>query len=296
MAFRVHHVRDMRFTAFVLPALLATGCVGTDFDPAGGGGVDAGGSTSEAANLYKASVHPILSAKCTGAACHAQATSGVYGFATTDAASSYAQLTSVPTLVGTYTATSAGVITKIKAGHNGVVYTTDEDTKITAWLAKEVQERDDGSTPIIDPNEVLRKWSGCMNIDDFKTPSLETTPNKTMTQAWGQLATVTTQRCANCHQSGLNSFLSGDGTNEDNYFLGITTQKDFLLKYFTVDSTGAVIINVNSMNNAGTTLVGHPRFDAITNDGMKVLKSFFDLTMARQVAGTCGPSKLIETL
>ena len=56
-----------------------------------------------------------------------------------------------------------------------------------------------------------------------------------------------------------------------------------------------MIINVNSMNNAGVTLAGHPRFNAMTNDGMLVLKSFYDLTLARQTAGTCGPSKLIET-
>ena len=59
----------------------------------------------------------------------------MYGFATADKDNSYTQVTSLPTLVGTYTAASAGLVTKIKqaGGHNAVVYTPSDEAAIGAW-------------------------------------------------------------------------------------------------------------------------------------------------------------------
>jgi hypothetical protein len=286
----------MRLSALFAMALLATGCVAGGFDPAGPGddggddGTDDPAPAGEAEAQYRTNVHPVMVAKCGTSGCHAQANAtGVYGFAIPDAADSYAQLVSVPTLVGTYTAQTAGLITKIEqvGGHNAVAYTADEETKITSWLAAELAEREDSGTVIIDPNEVLRTWSGCMSLENFEASE------PPMASAWGQLGSNdTNQRCANCHQAGLYTFLTGNGNNAEQFFTGLTTQKDFLLKYFTVDGTGKVIINEASMTNAGVTLAAHPRFNPTINNGMTALRSFYDLTVARQTAATCDPPRL----
>lgn len=283
----------MRLSALFAMALLATGCVAGGFDPAGPGGDDGEDpiQNGAAAQNYKTNVHPIMTAKCTNGSCHAQTgVMGLYGFAVANADASYTQMVALPTLVGTYTAASSGLITKIKqaGGHNAVVYTPAEETKIGAWLSAEADERDGGATPIIDPVEQLRKWTGCMSLANFEAA----TPP--MAIAWGQLSSNdTNQRCANCHQAGLDTFLTGNGNNAEQFFNGLATQKDFLLKYFTVDAAGAVIINTSSMQNAGVNLVGHPRFNPTVNTGMTSLKSFYDLTVARQTAGTCDPPRLL---
>ncbi len=277
----------MRFPSYLVVALLAaTGCVGDVVDGSmtgdDDGGSNVGGGEAEA--MYKTTVHTIVQAKCGQATCHGQpGVTGMYGFGTADATNSYTQITSTPTLVGTYTAASAGIITKIKqgGGHNAVVYTPSDEASIGAWLAKEAQERTGGGQPPpVDPVAKLREWSGCMSIDNFSTAKMPT--------AWNTLASVQNQRCANCHQTGLDTFLTGTG-NAQIFFDGLTTQKDFLLKYFTVDATGAVVINTASMANAGTTLPGHPRFNPTDNIGMTALNEFYTLTKTRLTAGTPTP-------
>lgn len=277
-------VVTMRLPTTVLAAmLLATGCVGTveDIDPIEPG-MDAGTNPTakEGKNVYIRDVHPVLIQKCATAACHAQAgATGMYGFAIPDASSSYTQVTTLPTLVGTYTAATAGLITKVDAGHNNATYTAAERTKITAWFAQEVADRNDDPTvpPPVDPIEKLRAWTGCMNIANFAASN--------MTTAWSQLGADNSQSCLGCHNGGLESFLIS--SDEAIFFKGISEQKDFLLKYFTVDSLGKVIINMGSMNSAGVTLPGHPRFNPTTNAGMLALTEFYDLTLAAETAGTC---------
>lgn len=280
----------MRVSSFVVATLLGlVGCVGNVVDDGTMGDDDGGGGGGggEAAQLYKTTVHTIIQAKCGQSTCHGQpGVTGMYGFGTADADSSYSQITNTPTLVGTYTTASAGLVTKIKqsGGHNAVVYQPSDEASIGAWLAKEAQERSGGSAPPpVDPVAKLREWSGCMNLADFETAGMAT--------AWNTLASVQNQRCANCHQAGLYTFLSGTGQATP-FFTGLTTTKDFLLKYFTVDGTGAVVINTASMANAATTLPNHPRFNPTDNIGMTALNQFYMLTKARQTAATCDPPRL----
>ncbi len=283
----------MRFTSYVVVALLAaTGCVGDVVDGGMTGDDDGSGSNmgGEAEQMYKTTVHTIVLAKCGQAACHGQTTvTGMYGFAIADADSSYQQITATPTLTGTYTVASAGLVTKIKqaGGHNAVVYTPSDEAAIGAWLAKEAQERTGGGQPPpVDPIAKINEWSGCMKLADFETAE--------MAEAWNVLASVQNQRCANCHQAGLDTFLSGTG-DATIFFNGLTSQRDFLLKYFTVDAMGQVVINTASMANAGTTLPGHPRFNPTDNIGMTALNAFYTLVKAHQTAATCDPPRLPPT-
>jgi hypothetical protein len=274
----------MRFTSFVVVALLATtGCVGDVTDGSMMGGDDEGGG-GDAAQLYKTTVHTIVQTKCGSSTCHGQpGVTGIYGFAVIDKDQSYTQITNLPTFVGTYTTASAGILTKIKqaGGHNAVVYQPSDEASIGAWLAAEARERTGGSSPPpVDPVAKLREWSGCMDQGNFDTAK--------MALAWSTLASTTNQRCANCHQTGLDTFLTGTGDSPI-FFTGLTTTKDFLLKYFTVDGTGAVVINSASMANAATTLPGHPHFNPTDNVGMTALNQFYTLTQTRLTAGTPTP-------
>lgn len=286
----------MRITSSVVTAfLLLSGCVGgvDDIDNTN----PDGGTTTTAkkgkAN-YVANVHPIV-LRCSGAGCHSQGgVTGMYGFAIGDGAASYEEVIKLPTLVGTYTATSAGLLTKIEAGHKAITYTADDKSKISAWLAQEIADRatqdpnQPPPPPLIDATAKLRDWSGCMKLTDFTTAQ--------MAQKWSGLAASNGQRCANCHQAGAFAFMSGNG-DATIFFNTITTQKDLLLKYFTVDSTGQVIINQAAFNNAAVALPAggtsnHPAFNPTTNIGMDALMLFYTATKANQTAVTCDPPRL----
>ncbi len=263
------------------------------------GGISDGGPSSPAPDggsvptakagktLYTSTVHGAVTTRCAGGACHAQpGVAGVYGFALADAGAAYDELVKVPTLVGTFTPTSAAFWTKIESGaHQGITLSADDKAKVTAWLAQEVTDRmgDMTQPPPVDPVAKLRQWSGCMSLDNFTTAG--------MPQAWGQLAADNLQRCANCHGSGAFSFMSGSGDAEP-FFQTITTQKDLLLKYFTVGADGKVAINTASFRNAGVVIENHPRFNATTNAGMTALGAFYDATLAREAAGQCDPPRL----
>lgn len=290
----------MRITSSVITAafLLLTSCVG-DVDDINTppGGTD-GGTTPTAKKgkeNYVANVHPIL-LRCAGAGCHSQGgVTGTYGFAIGDASASYEEVIKLPTLIGTYTEASAAVFTKIAAGHQAITYSVADKTKINAWFAQELADRNTGGggtppPPLIDATAKLREWSGCMKQADFNTAQ--------MSQKWGALA-AGSMRCANCHGSGLDSFISGTGQagNATIYFDAITKQKDFLIKYFTVDAMGLIIINQAAFNNAGVALPAggtsnHPSFNPTTNAGMDALLAFYNLAKAHQTAATCDPPRL----
>jgi len=285
----------MRITKAVMTAVLAlaTGCVGgvDTFDPGPNPGTpDAGiDPTAKAGKqLYVSTVHSIMAAKCGTAACHGQTIPGIYGWVQADAGASYDMITTLPTLVGTYTPTSAAILTKIDTTvpHYTATYTADDKTKITAWLAQEVTDRtnDPSQPPPVDPIQKLREWSGCMSLENFEAAN--------MAQAWGTL-TASQQLCSNCHGTGAFAFMTGNG-NAELFFNTITTQRDLLLKYFTVDATGQIVINTAAFQNAGVTLQGHPRFNPTMNAGMTALGEFYDLTLARQAANTCDPPRLPE--
>ena len=274
--------------AVLLGSALAAGCMGSVGEESSTPTPDSGGSTTgkQGPTIYARDVHPAMN-KCSGGACHnADAVSSALGkFYSMDASATYTKLEGAPSIIGGGAqafSSIAPILKHIEAGHKGITYTPDEATKITNWLAKEVEERKGSSptTPAEDPKEVLKKFSGCLTIADFNTAQ--------MAQRWGALAADNAQKCLNCHQGGTAGFIVS--TNADLFFKVMTENSAYMLKYFTVDSNVTpmkVVINTGSMTSAGVTLVGHPRFNPTTNAGMTALKSFYDLAMAKQAAGTC---------
>jgi hypothetical protein len=285
----------MRITSAVMTAVLAlaTGCVGGIDDytpmPATPDAATVDPTAKQGKQLYVTTVHSIMTAKCGTAACHGQTIPGIYGWVQADANASYDMITGLPTLVGTYTPATAAILTKVDSTvpHYTATYTADDKAKITAWLAAEIADRENDPTQPqpIDPIQKLREWSGCMSLENFQAAN--------MTQAWGNL-TAQQQLCRNCHGTGLYAFMSGDGQNAQQFFNTITSQRDLLLKYFTVDGTGQVVINTAAMQNAGVTLQGHPRFNPTMNAGMTALAQFHELTLQRQTAAECDPPRLPE--
>jgi hypothetical protein len=280
----------MRFTpAIVTALLLATGCVGgienTDPKPeTPDAGMPTGGG-SMARTLYKQNVHPITM-RCNGGACHSVtgATGGGQSrFSDSNADTSYDAIIRAPLTVGTFNA-QAGILTKIAGGHNGIVYTAADTSAINAWFTQELKEKmGTNQPPAVDPIEVLKKWSGCMTQANFDAAQ--------MAQKWGNMASANNQRCANCHGSGAEGFIAT--TASTTMFDMMTKHKDYLLKFFTVDGTGKVIVNVSSFTNAGVTLTSHPHFDPMNNVGMAALQLYYTSTMTASM-GTCDPPRLID--
>jgi len=287
----------MRITSSVITAFLfLSGCVGGVDDIDNPPAVDGGTTTTakKGKENYIANVHTIVM-RCSGAGCHSQASvTGMYGFALTDAGASYEEVIKLPTLTGTYTEASAPLFSKIAGGHHAITFTATDKSKINAWFAQELADRNSGGggtppPPIIDAAAKLREWSGCMKQADFNTAQ--------MTQKWGLFAANNAQRCVNCHQAGAFAFMSGNGTDATVFFTTITTQKDLMLKYFTVDAMGLVVINNAAFQNAGVALPAggnsnHPSFNPTTNVGMEALLAFYNLAKAQQTANTCDPPRL----
>lgn len=299
-----------------IAALGLVGCVGgisseggDPLDSPDGDGNDngdnpAGADLSAAKMLYDTNVHPIMVAKCTGGACHAETSTGatLTRFVATDAAKGWQTATNYTALVGNYAASAAPVLTKVKAGgtlgHQGKTYTTDEETKITAWLNKEVELRN-GQTPITPPpggggpetlsaatERVLSEFAGCMTKTDFDAAN--------MAQAWGGMQAQNNQECDNCHATGGEGFVASRLSSQ--FWNIFSNKKYYFLQYMTVDLTmGAaaakVVINTTSFRGVATATDPHrehPTFNATNNQGMNALNSFYTTTMAKKTAGTCG--------
>lgn len=273
-------------------ALFAAGCVGAVGETGTGGDDDPGVDPNKMGpQIYARDVHPAMN-KCSGAACHnADAVSAALGkFYLPDATAGYAKLVVSTPTIGSGNQAFASVspiLTKIQAGHQGITYTPDEVTKITNWLSVETNERKgtEPGPPPVDPKMVLATFSGCLTIADFNTAQ--------MAQKWSTLAADNNQKCLNCHQGGGDGFIVN--ANADLMFKVMTESSAYMLKFFAVDTNSTpakVIVNTGSFMNAGTTIVGHPRFNATTNIGMTALTAFYDLATAKQAAGGCGPSTL----
>lgn len=285
------------------------GCIGSveqggnPLDTGDGDGNDngdnpAGSDLSAAKQLFDQNVYGILTAKCTGGACHAETSQGatLTRFVATDAARGWQTATNYQALVGNFTATAAPILTKVKPGtHQGLTYTTDEETKITAWLTKEVELRNGQTTPPPSGGEtlsqaserVLAEFAGCMTLTDFQTAN--------MADAWGNMNAQNNQQCENCHATGGEGFVAS--RNETFMWNVFSNRKYYFLQYLTVDLLGGaasakVIINETSFRGVATAQAPHgehPTFNAGANSqGMQALKQFYDLTMAKKMAGTCG--------
>lgn len=283
--------------AVVLGSVFAAGCMGAVGDEGSGPGTtpDApGGTTGKMGQtLYTTNVHPAMN-RCSGGACHSStASSAALGkFYEMDAAAGYARIVVTSATIGEGAqafGSLAPILSKIAAGHQGMVYSDDEKSKIANWLSVELNERkeDKPTTPPVNAKEVLKTFSGCLTIADFNTAQ--------MAQKWSALASASGQKCLNCHQAGGDGFIVN--ANADLMFKVMTENSAYLLKFFSVDTSTAtpkVVVNTGSMTNAGVTIASHPRFDPLNNAGMIALKQFYDLAAAKQAAGTCSATPTVK--
>jgi hypothetical protein len=266
----------------------AAGCVG-DFDS--GPGLDPepepepDPSGKMGPTLYKRDVHP-ATAKCSGSVCHSidAATAALGKWWTDDKDAAYGAITGAPSIVGTFSPI-APILTHIEAGHRDMTYSSDEQAKIVAWLAAETEERanDPMQPPPFDAVAALQQWSGCMKLENFQTAN--------MAPAWGNLVSFDQRKCLNCHQGGGDGFVVD--TNAQAFFTMISTDRAYLLKYFSVDGVERkIVINTGSMQVAAELLAGHPKFNPTTNAGMTALQLFYDATVLEQTNNTCDPPRL----
>ncbi|MFN0252676.1 MAG: hypothetical protein ACKV2T_37730 [Kofleriaceae bacterium] len=285
------------------------GCIGSveqggnpletgDGDGNDNGDNPAGSDLSAAKQLFDTNVFPVINAKCTGSACHAETSQGatLTRFVATDPMKGWQTATNYQALVGNFTATAAPILTKIKPGtHYNVSYTTDDEAKITAWLTKELELRNGQTVPTTPGQEtlaqaserVLAEFAGCMTLLEFQTAD--------MAQAWGDMDAQNNQQCENCHATGGEGFIAS--RNETFMWNVFSNRKYFFLQYLTVDllagpAAAKVIINETSFRGVATAMAPHqehPTFNAGPNSqGMVALKQFYDQVMAKKTAGTCG--------
>ncbi len=260
----------------------------------------AGGDLSAAKKLFDTNVYGIVSAKCSGGSCHSESATGttLTRFVANNADTGWQVATNYQALVGSFVSTAAPILTKIASGHQGLSYSADDTTKITGWLNKELELRNGqpggattppGSESLPEASErVLAEFAGCITKANFDAAN--------MAQAWGRMQ-ANGSACETCHSTGQSFFLANSAGTL--MFDVVSTKKYFFLQYLTVDLTqgaaGAkVIINESSFKGVSAAQDPHrehPRFNALQNQGMTALKTFYDSTMAAKTAGTCGPPK-----
>lgn len=304
----------MRILLSMLATVSLIGCVGgvdvpSNVDPSDptddgndNGDNPAEGDLTAARALFDSNVFGILTAKCSGGACHAETATGatLTRFVATDAVRGWEVAVGYAALVGNFTPALAPVITHIKPGtHKNMTYTPDEEAKITEWLTKEVELRN-GQAPTAPGQEslsaaterVLSAFAGCMTIENFNAAQ--------MANRWGGMQAQNNQECENCHNNGGEGFIA---SRQANLFYGVvSTKKYFFLQYLTVDLTkGAAMaqVMINTMSFQGVAQgqaphLEHPRFNALNNQGMTALKQFYDATMLRvnDPAKPCAPRAL----
>jgi len=226
-------------------------------------------------------------------------------------------ITSYQTVVGNFAPTSAGILSKIAAGHNARVYTTAEIGKITDWLNAEVTERaggtGSGSGSGSTTNEtysaatarVLNNWSACMSLTNFQTAN--------MAQAWGNMQANNGTACKSCHSTGgYGMIITGVESTDPaggppGLFTTLATNQYYTVMYFQVDlsdttrdATGKLMnakmkVNMDSFKGVAEAKpphVQHPTFNYQNNNGMTALQTFYTSTMASVTAGNCGATKL----
>ena len=268
------------------------------------GGNPTGNDLSAAKALFDTGVFPTIAMKCSTNACHSETATGttLTRFVATDAARGWQVAVNYAALVGNYAASAAPILTMIKPGtHKNVSYTTDEETKITAWLNKEVELRNTSTTNPPPPGteslsqateRVLSKFAGCMQLTDFTAAN--------MAQAWGNMNAQNNEQCENCHATGGEGFIATQQVTP--FYSVVSTKKYFFLQYLTVDLTmGAaaakVIINQTSFAGVATGQDPHrehPRFTVANSTGMNALTQFYNATMVRvnTVPSICDPRPL----
>jgi hypothetical protein len=267
-------------------------------DPGGDdpGGDDPGPPTDPAVRaLFDDGVAPALSAKC--AACHGGPGTSPLKFVPADLATLYDAVTSYSQLVGGFDTTSAGLYARIVPGpHYGSVYSADEAAAMTAWLDAERAARAGGGEPLppvgegpgVISNRLIAEWSGCMDRAEWDADGVAA--------EWANLRS-SEGPCIRCHVNGQASFIATDDSAR--MFDVVATNRYFLLSYFAADvadpATAKMVINYDAFVRVATgapPFNEHPQFDT-QNDAITALESFYQKTLARQQAGTCGPSRIV---
>lgn len=295
--------------SFLLASMIGlVGCTGQlETSPVGPGtNPNPTGTNSIAKKMFEETVFPIIrnpgqASDCSE--CHDSTgpSGNITGFVAPTVEDSYATVTSYQAVVGNFTPATATLLTKIAASHEGRSYTDDQLKQINAWLSQEVAERSGGG-PVLPPetaksatSRVINEFSACMNVDDYKAAN--------MSAAWRNL-TADGSACTTCHATGAYSMIvtglieTSPNGGPPGMFTTISTNKYYMIQYFTVDLTGGeakVIVNQTSFDGVSKGLpphASHPRFNATNNPGMTALKKFYDLTMEKVKAGNCGPTKL----
>ncbi len=101
-------------------------------------GVDAGTTPGTTGiQSFTTSVYPILQGQCVG--CHEAG--GNANFCAATATGAYSAIIALPSVVGTFVASTAPVLTKVAGGHNGTAYTAANINAITTWLNLEKAAR-----------------------------------------------------------------------------------------------------------------------------------------------------------
>ena len=122
----------------------------------------------------------------------------------------------------------------------------------------------------VDTKAIFKQWSGCMTKTNFQAA--------TMATAWSTLVTNDGKQCLNCHDQGAYNFIASD--DENAYFTGLSQHSYFLSMYFRVDpATMKVELNTEAFK-AANSIVGHPRFNWSSNQGMTALTTFHAATVA----------------
>jgi hypothetical protein len=292
----------MRNILLAVTAAGLVGCVGgidmpSSPPPGSVGDVPNSAAAQAARKAFEDTVYPIVNTKCV--ACHSAAgpSGNLTGFVATSASNGYVTAVGYQALVGDWTPAGAPILLKIAAGHNGVTYSDDEKSKITAWLTDELQARAGGSTttpttgddsPAALTAKLTAEWSGCMTLANF------TAANMT---AWGNMR-ADNSACKTCHIDGEYGQIASDVADAPSlsFFKTISTNKYYMAQYFSVDvANKKMIVNTRSFTGVGQALAPHtehPRFTVTNSAGMTALQKFYDSTMASKTAGTCGPPTL----
>jgi hypothetical protein len=245
--------------------------------------------------MFDSTVAPVLSVKCT--ACHGGPGTSPLKFVPASLTTLYDAVTSYTQLVGGYDIASATLYSRVVPGpHYAMVYTTEEAAAMTAWLDAERAARAGGGEPPppvgegpgVISNRLIAEWSGCMDRADWDADGVAV--------EWANLRS-SEGPCIRCHVNGQASFITTDDSAR--MFEVVSTNRYFLLSYFAADvadpATAKMVINYDAFVRVATgapPFNEHPQFDT-QNDAITALESFYQKTLTRKQAGTCGPSRIL---
>lgn len=315
-----------------ITSLSLVGCVG-DLSTGGttGGNDDDDGDTTDpgqnpnpngvAKKQFEETVYPIISqdwltsmSGCAGAGCHELGnTPTATQFVAPTVDEGWITITGFTAVVGSFTPTTAGILTKLDLPHNARVYTDAEKQAIIDWLAVEADERANptgggggdpmepaAESPAQATSRLMNAWSSCLTLADFQAANMGT--------EWNQM-TAGGQACNACHTTGLYGFIVSpiiEGESPPGFYTTLATKKEYMGMWFTPDLTvtgadgkrGKMVINEQAfigVSQGKAPHATHPTFNALNNDGMDALREWYELTMQKieaSATGNCGETQL----